>query len=215
MVRVEIILEELRPEAARDKGERLGSHMSWYVLPVPSEASSTTRARNTSCCARLCRLASCSNAARSSCFNTTGIARFGIEFLPSSLLSLFHCVNVLQKPVFLFRTWIKAEQGKVGGALRRKGDHFVEDLADGTDEVEQPGNLLSDGRLVLKIFCSDIKLEPVLCETGTMHCQVLPVNTDERVVLSKRKQILDTLRKWPLFSIHEKLDRIRTGVEKG
>src|SRR5215469_12568267 len=57
---------------------------------------------------------------------------------------------MLQKPVFLLSARIIAKQRKVGRDLRREDDHFVENLADSADEIEQAGSLLFEGCLVLK-----------------------------------------------------------------
>ncbi len=81
-------------------------------------------------------LVSRANAARSSCFNTTAIAGFGREFLPSSFCSSLHGFDMLQKPMFLLGARIIAKQRKVGGALQRQDDHFAENLANGADEIE-------------------------------------------------------------------------------
>jgi hypothetical protein len=138
------------------------------------------------------------------------------------------CFDMLQKPVFFLCARIKAKQVKKGGWLWRKDHHFVQDSPDGTDEIEEPGDLLSERCLILKTFDRDVKLYcPVpACGARATNGQVLLVNQDDRaihnvgewgvlVLSNERKKVFKTLREWPLFSTNEKLNRIRARVEKG
>jgi hypothetical protein len=110
----------------------------------------------------------------------------------------------------------------MGRYLRRQDDHFVQDSSDGADEIEEPGELLSESCLVLKTFDRDIKLYSLLCGTIATNGQVFLVNMDDwgsiddwGALSGESKKVFNTLWEWPLFSINEKLNRIRTRVEKG
>ncbi len=122
--------------------------------------------------------------------------------------------------MFLLGARIIAKQRKVGSALRRQDDHFVENLANGADEIEQANYLLSDGGLDSKSTRREKELYS-LPKTVAPHFQVLPVNTESQttdhltlVVLSERKEIFNLLRQRALLSINEKLNGVWTCVEK-